>query len=183
MLSRLRVAVDRTTGFAAVLGALCATALMIAISIDVASRQVFNRSVPGMVELSETMLIALVFLGVAQAERTKAHIRLTVIVDRLPARGSAAVRTVAFIVAMLVVAWMAWETGARAIDSIERREYRLGLLQWPLWPARALLPLGLTLLALQLFFRITDAIQDLISGRGSPQADIYDAEVDGAEGV
>ena len=156
VLPHARKGVDRLTGAFAVLGAACACVLTIAVSLDVGSRQVLGGSLPGMIELSESLFVAMVFLGLAQAERTGEHVRVTLLTGRLAPRAAAGLRSVTLVIALAVVGWMTWATGLRAVDSVARMEYRLGLLSWPIWPVRVVIPICLTLFGLQLALSLAD---------------------------
>src|SRR5690606_18474583 len=61
---------------AAVVAALVAGAIMLGIVIDVLFRTIFGGSVHGLLELVETFMVLVVYLGLAQAERTKTHVRM-----------------------------------------------------------------------------------------------------------
>jgi TRAP-type C4-dicarboxylate transport system permease small subunit len=162
---RIRRVVDVLAGLLAVASALCASVLMVSISLDVAWRELVNRSIPGMVELSETAVVFMVYLGMAQAESSGMHVRMTLVTDRIPARAAHALRVAAFAVTLAFVGWMAWETGLRALDSVQRLEFRYGLLDWPIWPARLVIPIGLAVLMLQVLFRLGDSLSAAL-GRG-----------------
>src|SRR3989304_3501853 len=58
--------------------------MMFITAADVFFRYVFNRSIAGAVELNEVMLILVVFFSVAQAAVSKEHVRVELLVSRLP---------------------------------------------------------------------------------------------------
>ena len=140
---------DRFNGVASRVAAIIAAALTMALAIsitaDAVARFVTNRSIPGMVELSETLLVALVFLALGYCAYSGSHIALTLVTGALPGRISAAVKAAAFAFVVVLLIWMLWATGIRALDSFETGEYKFGLAQWPLWPARATIVVGLAL--------------------------------------
>lgn len=154
----------------AVLGALAAVVLMLGITTDVGNRFVTGGSVMGLLELMETSMVFMVFLGAAYAEQTGTHVRMTLVTSYSPVRLAAAMRVVGTTCAVLVVFWMTWQTGMRGIDSFTRGEFQMGLIQWPLWPARLVMPVGLFFLGLQLLFRLIDSIRTLITGEPEPIA-------------
>lgn len=157
--SRLRRIVDRLTDAMAVLAAAGTCILVIAICYDVVSRRFLGGSVAGMLELSETLLVWIVFLGLPYAEKAGVHVRMTLVTSRLPDRVSQISRTMAYVMASAIVGWMAYASIIRAEDSFQRGEAKLGLLQWPVWPARMILAFGVTVLALQCVFRVIDVIR------------------------
>ncbi len=141
-LDRFNASVSRV---AAVIAAALTMLLAISITSDAVARFITNRSIPGMVELSETLLVALVFLAFGYCAYSGSHIALTLVTEALPGRVAAGVRAVAYVIVAALLVWMLWATGIRALDSLETGEYKFGLAQWPLWPARTTIFVGLAL--------------------------------------
>ena len=153
--------------FFAILAALCVVAMMAMTVADVASRIVSGRSIPGAQELSEQLIVALVYLGMAYAFYKRDHVSVTICTALLSARLRATARLAGRSLLLAIVAWMGWRTGAEAWRSHVVGEVRFGLLQMPLWPARAAIPLGLAALALQVVSDMVDRVSDLREGRDS----------------
>ena len=63
-----------------------------------------------------------------------------------------ALEALALFMALAVLAVMTLQTGKRALRSIESGEYRFGIIEIPIWPARTAVVLGLALLTLQVAF-------------------------------
>lgn len=160
-----RMFVILTRGFA-VVGALAAVVLMLGISADVGRRYFVGSSILGMLEVSETLMVLMVFLGMSYAEHTKTHVRMTLLTSRLPLRMAAVLRLTAFVISTWIIGWMAWQTTMRARSSIQMGEFGMGVLQLPLWPARAAIALGLAAATVQLIIRIVDQLYMIV--RGTP---------------
>ncbi len=129
-----------------ILGVLATVAtliLMIAIVIDVVFRTLYERSVPGILELSETTLVAAVFLGMAYTGATNSHIVVDLLTERLPASISRWVVALAWTLTVGILAWMLYGTTRRAIESTQASEIRMGIINWPIWPSRWLIVIGL----------------------------------------
>lgn len=133
----------------AVVAAGVAGAIMVAITFDVAYRKAGRGDIPGLLELVETFMILVVYLGLAHAERTNTHVRVSLVTSTLPSAVRNVVRTVALIIGMGGAAWFSWATLQRAETSFTTHEIRTGLLNFPLWPARFAIVLGFTLLMLE----------------------------------
>lgn len=131
---------------------------MISTAADVTARQLTGSSIPGVVEYSEVLMVGLIFLGLAYAQRTGAHIGVDLITERMPVRVAHLVRSVGLVIAIVVVAVMGWETLEVALRSFESREFRFGLVQVPIWPARLLIPIGLGALLLELAVSLYDEV-------------------------
>lgn len=153
-----------------IIAALLIVAVMFSTAADVIVRQLTGSSIPGVVEYSEVLLVALIFLGLAYAQRVKAHIGVDIVTERLKPRVSHVVRAVGLVLAILVLAWMAYETAVVAVHAFEVREYRFGLVQVPIWPVRIVVPVGLTVLILELALSAYDEIVGARTGAPATHA-------------
>lgn len=141
-----------------VIAALLIVGIMISTALDVLVRQITGSSIPGVVEYSEVLLAGLVFLGLAYAQRTGAHIGVDLVTERMPARVAHVVRAFGLVVAIGVLLWMTYETALVAINSFQVGEFRFGLVPVPIWPIRIVIPLGLVALILELALSTYDEI-------------------------
>ena len=123
--------------------------IMTIVCVDVAGRAVFNAPFHSGVELSELMLVALVFLGLAAAQQQRQHFAIEVLARHLPASLQRGLELVGYVASFAIVVTLAWPSSRQAITSFERGETGFGIVPFPVWPARAILALGLWLLAVQ----------------------------------
>jgi TRAP-type C4-dicarboxylate transport system permease small subunit len=133
--------------------------MMLATSADVGRRQFFGSSVRGVIELSEIMMVVIVFFGLGYAESREAHVSMTLVIRRLPARVAAAVKALALVLAIAVIGWMLVATFDRAIDSFVSGEQRFGIVRLPVWPARWAIVVGLAAFLLEMLVRLVDLIR------------------------
>lgn len=138
--------------------------MMVAIVADVIRRQTTGRAIPGVVEMGEVLMVASVFLGLAYAETRGAHVNMSLVVRRLPERAAAVITAIGVLVVIVVIGWMALATGERAWTSFLSQEYRFGLVQIPVWPARVVLVIGLVAYLFTLFPRFFEAVRALRRG-------------------
>jgi TRAP-type C4-dicarboxylate transport system permease small subunit len=134
--------------------------------LDIMSRHMLKRPVPGVIELNEVLMIGIVFLGLGMAQREKAHIRAELFIIRLRPAVRKWFDFVALAVSLIFWALLLSQAVPGAIESYTIGEYREGLIKFPIWPARWALALGLFLICLQL-------AADMISffrGEGSSEA-------------
>jgi TRAP-type C4-dicarboxylate transport system permease small subunit len=124
--------------------------LMLFTVTHVLLRTTGGRGIAGGVEIIEVTLVIVVFLGLAYAQRTDVHVSTTVVTERLPRRLSLTLECVGMLVALLLIAWMTYETAKRGIDAWQAGERRVGLRDVPVWPARLIVPIGLSALALEM---------------------------------
>lgn len=125
------------------LGSISTVTMMVATSVDVLSRNIAGRSVPGLLELSATLLVATVFLGLSYAGAANAHVSVDLITSRLPLTISRRLAGLMWLIGSILIVWFIYATAIRAMASLEMREITVGLVDWPLWPARWIVVIGL----------------------------------------
>lgn len=165
--SHLRRLVHQLTQVLAFIAVFCIVAMLLAIVADVTRRTLAGESVPGVVELGEVAMVAIVFLGLGFAERRGSHVSMTLVVRKLPPRTAAIVNGLGLLLVVAVVGWMVWVTTDRALDSFAVKEYRFGLVRVPVWPARIAVAVGLAAYFLELIFRLFDDLR-AARGQGGP---------------
>ena len=162
------------------LAALAIVVLMVAIVIDVVVRYTTGSSVPAMVELAESSLIMAVFFGLAWGGVTGGHVAVTIVADRFS-------RTVSRMLAILVwggssafLGWFTYATTLRAISATQRKEIRMGLVQWPMWPMRWVIVLGLAMLCLVCVANTVRSLraQQLLPADSAGEEAVAEADVD-----
>ena len=131
-------------------GALAIVLIMLGTCADILARGNFTTGLRGVVEASEILLVAAVFLGLGLAQAEGRHVRMTLVISRLSGRTRRVGDVLASAVAVAFFAWLAWASTLRAYDSIINSEYRFGLVRIPLWPGRVAVVVGLLLLLAQL---------------------------------
>lgn len=125
-----------------VLASFSTIVMMLAISADVVYRNIQGRSIPGVLELSESTLVATVFFGMAYAGTSGSHIAVDLLVSRMSRTLARWTMVLAWLLSTLILGWLTFASTKRALTSLERGEVRMGLANWPLWPARWIIVLG-----------------------------------------
>lgn len=145
----------RTVGsVTAVLGTIVSAGLMFGIASDVVRREFTGRSIPGMIELIETFMVIVVFLGLAHAEATGTHVRMSLVTNVLPHRVRRIVKSLGMLACAVGATWFSWASTFRALESFESGEVRPGLLRFPVWPARIVIAVGFTILIFEYIARV-----------------------------
>jgi TRAP-type C4-dicarboxylate transport system permease small subunit len=150
VLGRLDAALGRISTVAADLSAVGILLLMVATIVDVGLRIAGPWGVPGIVEYSEVVLVAIVFLGMGSAQRLGQHVATTVFTDRLPDRWERVCRVSSLALGLMLIGAMTYWSVVRAIGSVGVGEARFGVMHVPIWPARIALALGLVLLSVEM---------------------------------
>ena len=112
--------------------------LMIAIigTIDVLTTNAIKQAIPGAVEMSSAGLALLVFFGLAVASRSGDHIKVDILINRLPGRGRSICSAIGYLVTTIFFMFWAQQLWFLARKSWSIRETVLGLIQFPLYPVK-----------------------------------------------
>lgn len=152
--------IERFTRQLGVLGGFATLMVMIVIILDVAGRTFFNAPIPGGNELSELLLVVLIFLGLAAAQQGRNHYTVDIVTHLLGPVAQRRLETIGMVVSLLVVGLLAWLSAKHAWQAMLQGESSYGTISFPIWPARVVIAFGLGLLALQL---IIDIVKTLCS--------------------
>lgn len=124
---------------------------------DVIGTQMLKTPLPGARELTESTMVLIVFGALTYAQIQRSHIRVELLHTRMGPRTQAAMDVCADLAALLFFSLLLWQAINEAIVSVELNEATVGLIRFPLYPARIILAAGTALLILRL---IIDLIED-----------------------
>ena len=147
--------------------------LMLLTVADVALRKFAGRGIPGTLEISEVALVAVVFAALMAAEVNNVHVRTPILVERMSGRVANLANLLGLVPATLFVSWAAWLTAMEGLASMERGEFRFGIVAVPVWPAKLVIPIGLAGLAVALIAKVVTAVRRARLGR-PPETSGYD---------
>lgn len=123
---------------------------------DVLMRYIWARPIPGVLEITEEILmIGVVFLTLASAP----HIRVTFITERFRPEIRAKIRIVSLIPVILFFIILDWKSLLQATFSLDKGETSWGLIPFPMYPSRFVVFLGFTFLTLRLLVRLMDTVK------------------------
>jgi TRAP-type C4-dicarboxylate transport system permease small subunit len=114
-------------------GVVCAVAMMVLVTGDVVARYGFNSPTTWADEMASYLLIAIVFLGLAQNLRQGSHIRIDVITGRLPEGARLVLDVVAYAVGVVFSAVLVGGCWVRFTNFWERGTTSDSPLMTPLW--------------------------------------------------
>jgi len=122
--------------------------MMLLTTADVIGRSFFRRPITGTYELSSYLLAVFILSGIAYTYQVGGHVRVTMIVSKLPDRIAAAVEIITILLSLLIVtvlAWQGWVLGWQEKTVSEQ-------LRIPELPFRLLVCLAAVLMWLELLF-------------------------------
>lgn len=120
-------------------------ALMILTIVDIVLRKTAGQGVAGSIEYSEVFLVVGVFFAMAASQVEGFHVSTSVLTSRMPLGARRVSEAAGALLGAVVVGAMAYVATQAAWVSFTTGEYRFGLAEVVVWPARAAVALGLWL--------------------------------------
>lgn len=155
----MRKLLDRLYLLAGVLAGVCLVGIGLSIVI-----QIIARSLGKTVDSTESaglLLAATTFFGLAHTFRAGGHVRITLAIERLPAKARRVMEIFNCAAAAAAICFLTWNVAALALQSFRYHDVSPGLLAIPFWIPQAAAALGVALFAIALL----DELFWIISGR------------------
>ena len=157
-LTTLRGVIQRVTRFLCYIGMFLLIPMMLLTAGDVIGRAVWSKPIPGTVELSSYMLAFFILLGVAYTQQVKGHVRVAMLVSRLPERVGGVLDVFTTLLSIFIIAILAWQGW---VVGIEERAVS-DMLRVPQLPFRLLVSVAACFLCLELLIDLLGSIGKLI---------------------
>jgi len=151
-----------------VIGAVWVLLIMLLISVDVCGRAFFNAPLFGVPEIVKISVVGLVWCQMAHTLKIGAHLRSTILVDRMPPAARRATEIVSCLMGAIMFAlivYSGWDTMTEAwrIGEFEGEEP----VRVPTAPVRTLVLIGAALTSIQFLIMLVD----LVRGKSLHQAE------------
>jgi TRAP-type C4-dicarboxylate transport system permease small subunit len=158
----LERAADRVAQGLALVGALGVLALLVHVTLDVLSRNLFQQPIPATNEIvSRYYMVLIAFLPLAWVERSRSMVSVELLDMAMPVRARRLSDALVALLATVIyaaIAWVTWEQAMRNfatgsfVDVLGRRV--------PVWPTYFLPPAGFFLAALVTALRTITSARD-----------------------
>lgn len=135
--------------------------MMFLTTLDVILRYIFNSPLPGVYTLCEMLMVGAVYPAVAYVQQVKGHVRVDILIDRIKGRPRVAFELATLWIAFVSFAILTWQSGRLAWDAWVTGDHDMGLIEYPYWPAKAMMTLGVALLVLRLITDIRNHTNEL----------------------
>lgn len=133
---------------------------------DIVGTQVLLIPVPGPRELTESTMVLIVFGALAYAQIRRAHIRVELVYFQMPPRVRAVMDVITDLAAIAFYGLILQQAIGEAQYSLQIGEATVGLIRFPLWPARFILAAGCALMILQLVLHMIEDLIRIKTGAG-----------------
>jgi tripartite ATP-independent transporter DctM subunit len=135
-------AIDRLSDAAGFVSALTLFAMVGIVCYEVTSRYLFNAPTSWVIEISAYLFVAIVFLGLAVAQKANAHIQVEILLSRLEKAQRVRFEIVANWIALIFVAVTSWQMLRFTVSEYIYDTRDWGLLATPQWIPEAPISAG-----------------------------------------
>lgn len=136
--------------------------MMTSTAADVTGRYFFRSPIQGVFEINEVLLVACVFLGMGLTQIKRGHIRVTLVLERVPLRVLLILDMIGWVICFVFLSILGWETWKQAVLAYKLKEFRWGAIVFPIWWAKFTIPIGCWMTCIQLLFDIWTDIARLL---------------------
>jgi len=119
--------------------------------------------IPAAFEFMATMMVVSVFLAMSLGQARRTHIRVEVLVDKLPRPLRRLADLIRHALSMVFFLCIAYFGALSALHSFNVGEYAPGIINFPIWPARVVLAVGASLISLQCLLDIVGVLSSRYS--------------------
>lgn len=116
--------------------------IMALTTIEVISRYVFNQPTSFVWPINKQLFAVMVLFAGIYVMRRGNHLRIEILYDRLQGRARFAADVLAFICFALFMGMVIWQSCPMALRSLSDLEKSSGAFRMPLYPVKALIPVG-----------------------------------------
>jgi len=149
LLLRIRGLYGRLLYLCGLLAGLIVFLMMLLVVGNALGRFVFNSPIDGSLEITESMLTVLIFLSLALTQYEGGHIHVVLLLKNFTPFWSRLSTTVAMALGAGFFAWSSYASWIFAMKSFAMNEHEWGSIQFPLYPVKIILFVGLVLLTIQ----------------------------------
>ncbi len=175
LLSRIDRRLFQLESLLALTGGMAVFSLMLLAVASVGGRNFFNHPIPGYVDWIEQAMPLIAFIGISYCQRLGGHIRMDIVMGLLRGRSlwvAELAGTLLILVLVLMMIWGSWAHFERSFDwsaPYWSRDSSVDI-RLPLWPAKLLVPVAFSVLALRLTFQVWGYGRAILSGAPRPVA-------------
>jgi TRAP-type C4-dicarboxylate transport system permease small subunit len=175
LLSRIDQRLYKLETGLALLGGFTVLGLIILAVVSVAGRNLFSQPIPGYIDWIEQFMPLIAFMGIAYTQRDGGHIRMDMLVNQLKGRVLwlvEALTTLIILLLVILLIWGSWSHFERSFDfsaPLWSRDSTIDI-GLPLWPAKLLAPVALSVLSIRLVLQIWGYARAFVLNQTSPVA-------------
>lgn len=133
--------------------------MMLLTIFDVIGRYIFNLPITGAFEITEAMMVTIVFFFIAYAQAKKSHVAVDLVVNLLPKKLRVLIDIITHTLSLLMMVLIAWMSILRWLELVRIKEYT-AILHIPVSPFLLILALGCFVLCIELVKDMLKLLKD-----------------------
>lgn len=142
------------------IGAVWVALIMVLITVDVTGRAFFDSPLFGVPEIVKISVVGLVWCMMAHTLKVGAHLRSTILLDRMPPRLRKAVEILSCVLGVVMFALIVYSGWNNMIDAWQIGEFEgEDPVRVPTYPIRSLVIIGAALTSLQFLVMLVEQIR------------------------
>lgn len=140
----VRRLLNRISRAALLVGGLSILGITLIGGFDIIATQVLGRPIAGVFEVTQTLMVIAVFLGLGAIHLDRSYISVEVGYDALPRLGKRLSEALTLLLMLGFFGVLAWRGWSNALQSWRVGEYTSGIVQFPIYPAKIAIAIGCT---------------------------------------
>ena len=169
MLALISKAINRLTWLSELIAEIGLVGLLLIVIHEVIVRYVFDSPTLFSVELSEYLLVLVVFMSIGWVLKEDRHVAVSFVVDLLPRKVRLGMNVLTSVLTMAFLGILVWKGGKTAVTAYTGDYHSSSLLNFPMWIPYVLIPLGALVLSLQYLIKIGELIRSIGSQQSGPR--------------
>jgi len=153
--------INRIAWFSEILAEFALACTVILVFHEVVVRYIFNSPTIFSVEISEYLVVFLLFASVGWILKEERHVRVEAFITLLPEKVQHLLDILTSLLVMILCGVLIWKGGQTVITAYRGDYHSSSLLNVPLWIPYAFVPFGSLILGLQYIVRIGDRTRKL----------------------
>ncbi|MFC2065481.1 TRAP transporter small permease subunit [Chloroflexota bacterium] len=151
---------------------ICILLLTMVVTYSVFMRYVVGKPVYGPNEISEYLFLFSVFLGLAYTQKERAHVRIDMILTRLPERTQTILELITTFLALIFTGVLAWQSWLLAWQAFTSGWKSMTALAIPIFIPQVAIPIGSAALGIALIATLVQVIKSLRRFREKAKGDM-----------
>ena len=143
-------------------GAAAAFLLVIVVTANIIAR-LLGSGVPGVLDISQSFMVIIAAMMLAYTQAQRGHIGVEFVIKKMPERVQQVVGIITLLLSLTFAVLLAWQSWRMAWFALQVGDHSPVSPYLPLYPAKLILALGVTLLCPQLVIDVLHGFQGLLS--------------------
>jgi len=163
-LETYRKIIDTVSNVCNVIGQSIAGIMVFLVAADAVGRYVFNRPIVGVLEITELMMVFIVFLAFAYVESKNGHVRVDLILSRFPRKVRPYIECLVTVISLGTIGIIAWQSVLYSLE-LQQGGNITASLGIPVSPFLLVVAFGCSLFCLQLILKLIYFVNQARNGK------------------